>query len=252
MRIISWNVNGIRAIEKKGFLHWLAKKTPDILCLQETKAWPEQVSPALRNPKGYHSIWSEPSKKGYSGVATFTKAKPVSVSLTMDDEKFDSEGRMLRTEFENFILFNVYFPNGKANPERLAYKLAFYERFLEIIEGARKEKPIIFCGDVNTAHKPIDLAHPKANETTSGFLPIEREWIDRVLDMGYVDTFRHFDKSPEKYTWWDYKTGARARNVGWRLDYFFISEELGPRLKGASILADVLGSDHCPVGIQIV
>jgi exodeoxyribonuclease-3 len=170
----------------------------------------------------------------------------------MDDEKFDSEGRMLRTEFEDFHLFNVYFPNGKAGPERLAYKLAFYDRFLEIIEAARKSKPVVFCGDVNTAHKPIDLTHPKANETTSGFLPVEREWIDRVIDMGYVDAFRHFDRSPEKYTWWDYKTGARARNVGWRLDYFFVSEELVPRLRGASILVDVLGSDHCPVGIQIV
>jgi exodeoxyribonuclease III len=251
MRLISWNVNGIRAVAKKGFPEWLGKAKPDILCLQETKAWPEQVPPELEKPEGYHSYWSKPTKKGYSGVAVFSRKKPVSVSLSMGEGRFDDEGRLIMAEFDGFSLFNVYFPNGKASPERLAYKMAFYERFLRIIQQARGKKPVIFCGDVNTAHKPIDLTHPKANEGTSGFLPVERAWIDRVIESGYIDTFRHFDPSPEKYSWWDYKTAARERNVGWRLDYFFISKELVPRLRGASILADVMGSDHCPVGILL-
>ncbi len=251
MEIISWNVNGIRAVEKKGFPEWMDRVGPDVLCLQETKAWPEQISPGLRDPPGYHAFWSKPVKKGYSGVAVFSREKPESVSMTMGEDRFDAEGRLIMAEFGDFCLFNVYFPNGKASPERLAYKLAFYDRFLDIIERARKKKPVVFCGDVNTAHKPIDLSHPKANESTSGFLPIEREWMDRVVDTGYIDTFRHFDLSPEKYTWWDYKTGARARNVGWRLDYFFASKELLPRLRAACILSDVMGSDHCPVGIQL-
>jgi exodeoxyribonuclease-3 len=252
VRLISWNVNGIRAVAKKGFVEWLSTEKPDILCLQETKAWPEQVPPEILAPKGYRTYWSKPVKKGYSGVAMFTKEKPISVGLSMGEERFDAEGRYIMAEFADFFLANVYFPNGKASPDRLAYKLAFYDRFLDITDGARGTgKPVIFCGDVNTAHKPIDLTHPKANEDVSGFLPIEREWMDKVLRHGYVDTFRHFDRSPEKYTWWDYKTAARERNVGWRLDYFFASEDLLPRLRSATILRDVMGSDHCPVGIEL-
>ena len=252
MKLISWNVNGIRAVAKKGFLEWLNMEKPDILCLQETKAWAEQVPVELQPPDGYNVTWSKPSKKGYSGVATFSKRKPIDISMDLGIEKFDSEGRVIMTEFKDFCLFNVYFPNGKASPERLEYKLEFYDRFLEMIEEFKERgKSIIFCGDVNTAHKPIDLTHPKANEGTSGFLPIERKWIDKVVKKGYLDTFRHFDPSPEKYTWWDYKTGARTRNVGWRLDYFYVSEDLVPRLRGAFILSEVMGSDHCPVGIEI-
>jgi len=253
MKLISWNVNGIRAIAKKGFLDWVSATKPDILCLQETKAWTEQIPAELEAPEGYHSFWSKPSKKGYSGVATFTKYKPISTSLGLGIEEFDSEGRVVITEFNDFCLFNVYFPNGRASPERLRYKLAFYDRFLEIIEEIRNQgKSIIFCGDLNTAHKAIDLTHPKANENTSGFLPIEREWMDRAVEQGYIDSFRHFDKSPEKYSWWDYKTVARARNVGWRLDYFFVSKDLLSGLKRAFILSDVMGSDHCPVGIELL
>ncbi|MFO7618711.1 MAG: exodeoxyribonuclease III [Thermoplasmata archaeon] len=252
MRIISWNVNGIRAIAKKGFLNWVAAAQPDILCIQETKAWPEQVPPEIQNPVGFHSYWSQPSKKGYSGVVTFIRDRPGAVSRSIGVDEFDSEGRVVMADAGEFILFNVYFPNGKASPERLRYKLAFYDRFLEAIEAERKRgKPVIFCGDLNTAHKAIDLEHPKANENVSGFLPVERAWMDKVIEHGYVDTFRHFDKSPKKYTWWDYKTGARERNVGWRLDYFFVSDEMLPRLGNAFIMSDTMGSDHCPVGIEL-
>ncbi|MDO9537012.1 MAG: exodeoxyribonuclease III [Thermoplasmata archaeon] len=253
MKLVSWNVNGIRAIAKKGFLEWVDAYNPDILCLQETKAWTEQVPKELESPDGYHSFWSKPSKKGYSGVAIFTTHKPKSTSLSLDIEEFDSEGRLVMAEYKDFYLFNVYFPNGRASPERLRYKLAFYDRFLEIIEEIRNQgKSVIFCGDLNTAHKAIDLTHPKANENTSGFLPVERKWMDKVMKLGYIDTFRQFNNSPEKYSWWDYKTAARSRNVGWRLDYFFVSKGLLPNLKGAFILSDIMGSDHCPVGIDLV
>jgi exodeoxyribonuclease-3 len=253
MKIISWNVNGVRAIAKKGFLEWLAAAQPDVLCLQETKAWPEQVPVDIKEPVGFRSYWSQPAKKGYSGVATFSRDEPEQITRSIGVDEFDAEGRVMATEFDDFTLFNVYFPNGKASPERLRYKLAFYERFLEIIEKERNRgKSVIFCGDLNTAQKAIDLEHPKTNEGVSGFLPIEREWIDKVVERGYIDTFRHFDQSPRKYTWWDYKTGARDRNVGWRLDYFFVSYDLAPRMKRASILADVMGSDHCPVELDIV
>ena len=251
MRIISWNVNGIRAIERKNALDWFYEQKPDILCLQETKAMIEQLSKGLANPPGYHAYFHSAEKKGYSGTAIFTKKKPVSVSNTMGAEEFDREGRVVMAEYDKFFLFNVYFPNGRASPERLVYKLEFYDEFLKVIEKARKKKPIIFCGDLNTAHKPIDLAHPKENEINSGFLPIEREWIDKAIEHGYTDTFRQFDDSPENYSWWDYKTRARERNVGWRLDYFFVSKELLPRLKGAFIMPEIMGSDHCPVGIDI-
>lgn len=252
MRLVSWNVNGVRAVAKKGFAAWLNSERPDVLCLQETKASPEQLDRGLANPEGYHSFWTSPEKRGYSGVATFCRREPVRTVLGLGDGRFDAEGRVIRTDFEDFALFNVYFPNGKASPERLRFKLDFYDRFLEAAESVRAMGlPVIFCGDVNTAHKAIDLEHPKANESVSGFLPVERAWMDRVVEAGYVDSLRAFDPSPRKYTWWDYKTGARARNVGWRLDYFFLSRELLPRLRSADILSDVMGSDHCPVSIEL-
>jgi len=251
MKLISWNVNGIRAVERKKALDWFYEQEPEILCLQETKAMKEQLSKNLVKPPGYHAFFHSAEKKGYSGTATYTKKKPVNVSNSIGIDEFDREGRVVNVEFDDFSLYNVYFPNGRASSERLVYKLEFYDRFLEIIEEARKEKPVIFCGDLNTAHKPIDLAHPKENEINSGFLPIERKWIDKLIEHGFIDTFRHFDDSSEKYSWWDYKTRARERNVGWRLDYFFVSENLLPRLKGAFIMSDIMGSDHCPVGIDI-
>jgi len=226
---------------------------PDIFCLQETKAEKEQLSDELRSPAGYHSYFSSSQlRKGYSGVGLYSKVKPEEPIFGMGIKEFDQEGRIVGGHFRDFTLLNVYFPNGGGGPERLKYKLDFYDAFLEYIEKLRKKRPVIFCGDVNTAHEPIDLARPKENETNTGFLPEEREWIDAVVAHGYIDTFRHF--YPNKtgaYSYWDMKTRARDRNVGWRIDYFFIPQELLPRLKGANIHPKVFGSDHCPVSIEI-
>ena len=251
-KILSWNVNGIRAVQKHGLLEWLHKESPDILCVQETKAQPEQLSKDLLQPQGYHTYWNYPERKGYSGVATFTKNKPVTVGYDISTLQSDQEGRTVITEYEEFTLMNIYFPNGKKDQERLNYKMEFYESFLEYVKSlVENDGKIIVCGDVNTAHKEIDLAHPKANEKVSGFLPVEREWIDRFVKNGFVDTFRHFNNKPEQYTWWDVKSRARERNIGWRIDYFFVSENLLPYLSQAFIMPDVLGSDHCPIGIVL-
>jgi len=252
MKIISWNVNGIRAADRKGLFEWIKKEAPDILCLQEIKAQPEQVSPHLRNMPGYNIFLNSAERKGYSGVATFTKEKPTDVKKGFGIEKFDNEGRTLITEFPSFTLFNIYFPNGKKNQERLDYKLDFYDTFLGYADNLKAiGKNIVVCGDFNTAHKEIDLARPKENEKISGFLPIERAWIDTFTDHEYVDTFRHFNKEPEQYTWWDLKSRARERNIGWRIDYFFVNKEFIPHVKKAFIMQDVMGSDHCPICIEI-
>lgn len=251
-KILSWNVNGIRAAQKKGLLEWLHKESPDIFCVQETKAHPEQLSNDLLEPQGYHSYWNYPERKGYSGVATFTKDEPVDVIYDFENLQSDQEGRTVITEFEEFTLMNIYFPNGKKDQDRLNYKMDFYESFLEFTKPLiDKNHKIVVCGDVNTAHREIDLAHPKANETVSGFLPVEREWIDRFLNHGFIDTFRRFNKEPDQYTWWDVKSRARERNIGWRIDYFFISENLLLYLAEAFIMPDVMGSDHCPIGIVL-
>ena len=252
MRIISWNVNGIRAVHKKGFLEWLAKESPDILCVQETKASEDQLPAALKDIPGYDSYFVSAEKKGYSGVAVYTKPKPDQVTSSFSVESFSQEGRVLAVDFGQFVLLNVYFPNGKSSAERLKYKLDFYDDFLEYADEIKERgKNVVICGDVNTAHKEIDMARPKANEATSGFLPEERAWIDKLLEHGYVDTFRMFNQEPDQYTYWDMITRARDRNVGWRIDYFFVNEAFAPRLKTGFILADVLGSDHCPIGIEI-
>jgi exodeoxyribonuclease-3 len=252
LKLISWNVNGIRAVAKKGFLNWFMTENPDVLCLQEVKATQSQAPQGLSSPPGYNAYWLSAEKKGYSGVATFTKSRPLKVEAGFGNQKFDSEGRLLMTEFQEFYLFNVYFPNGKKNAERLQFKMDFYDAFLNMAEKKRMSgKPVIFCGDVNTAHKPIDLARPKENENVSGFLPVEREWLDEMSMRGYVDAFRHFHEEPGQYTWWDYKTKARERNIGWRIDYFFVSKEIMPRLKNAFIMANVEGSDHCPISILL-
>ncbi|HPN88805.1 MAG TPA: exodeoxyribonuclease III [Candidatus Omnitrophota bacterium] len=252
MKLISWNVNGIRAIAKKGFLEWLEKESPDILCLQETKSSPDQLSDELLTPKGYETFWSSAEKKGYSGVGIFTKIKPLKISHKIGKKEFDSEGRTIIAEFEDFILFNIYFPNGGSGNKRVPFKMAFYEKFLKKVNKSKKEgKKIIICGDVNTAHTEIDLSRPKENQKNTGFLPEEREWITKFINNGYVDTFRHLNKEGGHYTWWDYKTGARARDIGWRIDYFFVTENLLASLKNAFILKNVFGSDHCPIGIEL-
>ena len=252
MRIISWNVNGIRAAHKKGFLEWLDQESPDIMCVQETKASEDQLPDALKEIPGYTSYFISAEKKGYSGVAVFTKAKPEQVTSSFPAESFSKEGRVLAVDYGEFVLLNVYFPNGKSSAERLQYKMDFYDDFLDYADGIKNSgKHVVICGDVNTAHKEIDLARPKANEGTSGFLPIERAWIDKLLEHGYVDTLRLFNQEPDQYTYWDMITRARDRNVGWRIDYFFVSDDLTERITAASILPDVSGSDHCPVVLEI-
>lgn len=254
MKLISWNVNGLRAIAKKGFLDWLYRTKPDIVGLQETKAEAEQLPEEVRNPKGYFSYFTHSKgRKGYSGVALYTKAEPKKVEYGIGIKKFDDEGRIIIGHYEHFVLLNVYFPNGGGGPERLKYKLDFYDAFLKHIERLRKKgKRVIFCGDINTAHEAIDLARPKENEKNTGFLPEERAWIDELIYHGYVDTFRHFHPHKEDaYSYWDMKTHARERNVGWRIDYFFVAPELLGKLRSAGISESVYGSDHCPVWTEL-
>ena len=252
LRILSWNVNGIRAIYRKGFMDWFSREKPDILCVQETKAREEQVAPDLLRMDGYRSYFVSAERKGYSGVALFTSVEPVRVLTGLGSPVFDAEGRTLIAEYPGFTLFNIYFPNGKASKERLQYRMKFYDFFLDYVEDLRKKDiPVIVCGDVNTAHREIDLARPRENEKVSGFLPEERAWIDKFLEKGYIDTFRQFNPGAGQYTWWDYKTRARERNIGWRIDYFYVSRGLEKRLKSSFILSDVEGSDHCPIGIEV-
>jgi exodeoxyribonuclease-3 len=251
MTLASWNVNGIRAAEKKGFFDWLHDRKYHVIGLQETKAHVGQLSPKTVHPDGYESYWSSAVRKGYSGTAVYTRVSPTFAETTFSDSCLDGEGRIVLLEFDEFYYFNVYFPNGGMGPERLAFKLEFYKRFFDLVETYRKKKPIVVCGDVNTAHTEIDLARPKENQNTSGFMPIERKWVENFIKAGYIDTFRMFNKDPGHYTWWDMKSGARARNVGWRIDYFFVSEELKKHVKKSWIETDTLGSDHCPVVLEL-
>jgi exodeoxyribonuclease-3 len=252
LRIFTWNVNGIRAIQKKGFLQWVEKESPDIVCLQETKAQIDQLDDSLIKIDKYLSHFFSAERKGYSGVATYTRIKPQSIKMGFDKPVFDKEGRVIETKFEKFTLFNVYFPNGGQGPERLKYKLDFYDEFFFYLERIRKKKKnIIVCGDYNTAHKEIDLARPSENIGNSGFMPIERVWIDRIINLGYVDIFRDYHKEPGQYTYWDLYTRARERNVGWRIDYFFVSKEARNMVKNVKIHMNVMGSDHCPVELEL-
>ena len=251
-KIISWNVNGIRAIYRKSKYEWFKEYNPDIICIQETKAQPDQLSNPQKQLEGYHSYFESAQRKGYSGVMVFTKQEPKEIIYGLGQEAFDKEGRTLELVYDDFILFNVYFPNGKASKQRLDFKMAFYHAFLKKTKALiDKGENVIVCGDVNTAHKEIDLARPKENSDTSGFLPIEREWIDQFLESGFKDSLRMFHDEPELYTWWDYKTRARERNVGWRIDYFFVSENMSDRIKDAKIHDQVMGSDHCPIEIEV-
>ena len=253
MKLFSWNVNGVRAIEKKGLLDWLASESPDVLCIQETKAKFEQLPDSLQNLDGYFSYWHSADKLGYSGVATFSKKEPLHVQYGLGIDKYDKEGRVLITEFDNFLLYNIYFPNGQKDEIRLQYKLDFYDDLLEILDDqVASGNNVIVAGDWNTAHKEIDLANPKANANYTGFLPVERAQLDTYVDHGYVDSFRLFHDEPDRYSWWTYRFGARQRNIGWRIDYFFTNQEFADNISDADIHEDVMGSDHCPVSIELV
>jgi exodeoxyribonuclease-3 len=247
--IVTWNVNGIRAVHKKGALTWLFAQAPDVICLQEVKATKEQIPTEIHPVTGYEAHFVSPTlKKGYSGVAIYTKRKPISVQYGLGIEEFDTEGRLIQMEFENTYLLNIYFPNGGGGPARLKYKLDFYDAFLAHVQKLKKKKHIVFCGDVNTAHTEIDLARPTQNEENTGFLPVERAWIDEVISSGFVDVFRELNPlAVGAYTYWDQKSAARVRNVGWRIDYFFCDKAFMPNVKDCVILDGVVGSDHCPV-----
>ena len=253
MRLLSWNVNGIRAVQRKGFADWFNREKPDVLCLQETKAHPDQLDDGVLSPPGYQVYWSYPAeRRGYSGVALFTREKPKEVGYGLGDSKLDMEGRVIMARYPGFILFNIYYPNGSRSRERLDYKMAFYDDFLRYADRLKKAgERLVICGDFNTAHKEIDLARPKENAKKSGFLPEERAWIDKFIGHGYVDVFRQFHKEPDNYTYWDQKTRARERNVGWRIDYFFVNESFAPQVADAFIMPEVMGSDHCPIGLTL-
>lgn len=252
IKLLSWNVNGYRAVLKKGFGDFIKASGAGILGLQEVKSCPEQLSGDDTDFPGYGFAWNCAERKGYSGVAAFYREEPLGITKGFGEKRFDCEGRVIALEYPKFHFLNVYFPNGGQGPERLKYKLEFYDAFLDHIERLRKSgKAVIFCGDVNTAHNEIDLARPKENSENSGFMPVERAWLDKITARGWVDTFRSFHPEPGQYSWWDYKTRARERNVGWRIDYFFINSEKASLVKDAFILPDVQGSDHCPVGITL-
>jgi exodeoxyribonuclease-3 len=252
IRLVSWNVNGIRAVIRNGFWDWLAADQPGILCLQETRIQLDQLTGTMRQPPGYHAFWHPAQRKGYSGVATLCRQEPLAVRQGFGHPAFDDEGRVLITEHPGFTLVNAYFPSGRRGHERVAYKLDFSEALLGFCLALRAEgRPLIICGDVNTAHMPIDLARPKQNQKTSGFLPQEREALDRWLEHGFVDIFRRLHPDAGEYTWWTYRYDARARNVGWRIDYFLVDQDLVPRVSGAQILGHVMGSDHCPIAISL-
>lgn len=253
MILYSWNVNGLRAARKKGFLEWLAQNKPDVVGLQETKCHPDQLDDVLRQPDGYFAYWASAEKKGYSGTVLYSLREPNSVQIGLGIPEFDREGRTIVAHYDDFTLINAYFPNGSRDHSRVPFKMAYKQAFLTYCNRLRSEgKSVIFCGDVNTAHKEIDLARPKQNQKTTGFLPEERVWIDETVSQGYIDTFRALHPDQEgAYSWWTYIGGARERNVGWRLDYFFISPELLPRVKAAAIHPEVSGSDHCPVSLTI-
>ena len=263
-KLASWNVNGIRAVCAKEDWQWFENTQYDVIGFQETKASVEQLPESLVNKEGFHSYFcSSVVKKGYSGTAVYSKFEPLNVELELPDPAFQGEGRIVHLEFEHFHFFNGYFPNGGAEVldengkptgefKRVPYKMGFFECFLKYAKELEKTKPIVVCGDFNIAHRPIDLARPKTNEKNTGFLPIEREFFEKMLNSGFVDTFRqvHGDK-PECYSWWSYKTRARARNIGWRIDYFLTSKSLVPNIVDATIESQIMGSDHCPVTLTL-
>jgi exodeoxyribonuclease-3 len=253
LRLVSWNVNGIRACCRKGFLDWLDAQRPDILGIQETKLTQDDLVDDITAPPGYRTYWSHAEKKGYSGVAIYTREAPIEVTEGLGIARFDAEGRTLIADYGDFVLYNIYYPNGQRSDERLQYKMDFYAAFLEHVNHMRDVgKRIVVCGDFNTAHQAIDLARPKENEKVSGFLPQERAWMDAFVAAGYLDTFRLL--TPEgsgHYSWWNQRSRARERNVGWRIDYFFVTQALTAHVADAAIRPEVLGSDHCPVTLNL-
>ena len=257
MRLFSWNVNGVRACAGKGLFDWLAAESPDVFCVQETKANPDQLAPEFLAPSdgsggSYKSYWASAKRKGYSGVAIYSKREPKSISY-LGEADYDDEGRALVADYGDFVLVSAYFPNSQDGGARIDYKIGFCDAVLAFCDKLRKKKKhVIVAGDYNIAHEPIDLANPKANEGNPGYLPEERAWMDKYLAAGYADCFRRLDPSPGKYTWWTYRVpGARERNVGWRIDYLCSDEALMGSVTGAAIHPEVLGSDHCPVSLEL-
>ncbi|MBW2368123.1 MAG: exodeoxyribonuclease III [Deltaproteobacteria bacterium] len=250
MNLISWNVNGIRAVEKKGFVDIIKQLSPDIFAVQETKAQPDQLSQELHRIDGYSVHWHSALRKGYSGVAVYTKTEPLTVIQGLGDARFDDEGRVLTLEYKNFYLINAYFPNSQHGLKRMGYKLDFNRALHRWANEHATRKSTVICGDFNVAHKAIDLRNPHSNEKNPGYTPQERAWMDEFTGSGFVDTFRKFDLGPDNYTWWSYRYNARARNIGWRIDYFCVDPNSEDRVLGAGILDDIVGSDHCPVSLQ--
>lgn len=252
MKIITWNVNGIRAAVGKGALDWAFNQKPDVLCLQEIKARTDQLPEAHRIRVGYDTTWYPAERPGYSGVASYYSTMPAEITLGLSDQRFDNEGRVIRTLHPDFYLYNIYFPNGQRGQDRVEYKLNFYARLLDLCDELHSAgKNIVITGDFNTAHMPIDLKNPRENETTSGFLPEEREWVQKFLDHGFVDAYRRLYPEKVQYTWWTYRFAARERGIGWRLDYYLVSENLFPRVRDVIVHEHIQGSDHCPVELVI-
>ncbi len=252
MKLYSWNVNGIRAASEKGLFAWMQSEAPDMLCLQETKLQEANLRPEFTEVESYNDYWNHAEKKGYSGTVTYTRPKPIAVRYGLGLQRFDAEGRVVETEFEEFSLFNIYFPNGQQSEERLRFKLDFYDAALDCFNQRRAAgKSVVICGDYNTAHQAIDLKNPKQNENYSGFLPVERAWLDKLVREGYLDTYRFLHPEETKYSWWSYRFQSRSKNIGWRIDYFFVSDDLKTKIKSAEILTDVTGSDHCPILLEL-
>lgn len=253
MKIITYNVNGLRAAIKKGFLDWLTAVNPDVVCLQEIKSTPEQIDLEPINSLGYKTFWHPATKKGYSGVAIFSKINPVNVTIGCGIEKYDYEGRVIRVDYSDFSLMNVYMPSGSSGELRQDFKMVWLDDFYDYTQNLIKDyKSLIICGDFNICHKPIDIHNPKSNANSSGFLPEEREWMSKFFDSGFIDGFRYFNQEPHNYTWWSYRAGSRGKNLGWRIDYHTVTEAMKDRLKRSVILSEANHSDHCPVLLEII
>ncbi|MSS20490.1 exodeoxyribonuclease III [Pseudoramibacter porci] len=252
MKLYSWNVNGIRAAEKKGLVDWIQSEQPDVLGIQELKATEDQLPDTLKQIDGYHAFFNPAERKGYSGTAVYYKEEPLNIHTGLSDDRFNHEGRTIVMEYPDFTLYNIYFPNGGQGDDRLQFKMDFYDCFQKDVNALVAEgKRVIVCGDVNTAHTEIDLKNPKSNAKRSGFLPIEREWVTQFLNDGYIDTYRYFYPDQIEYSWWSYRFNARANNAGWRIDYFFASDNAKDLLEDAAIHTDVMGSDHCPISLTL-